>query len=208
MNTQVIFREYRDADYGALAEVIRETWNYDRFCSPKTAASIARVYLDSCLIQQTFTRVAEMDGIPVGVIMGKDIAHHRCPFSLRLKWLRSVAALALSSEGRKVSRIFAHVEKMDQELLAACGRHYGGELAFFAVGKHCRGEGIGRALFQAVAEDMASRGISDFYLFTDTSCNYRFYEHMGMTRRGEKRCTMVVNGQEEEMTFFLYDNLP
>ena len=135
MNTQVIFREYRDADYGALAEVIRETWNYDRFCSPKTAASIARVYLDSCLIQQTFTRVAEMDGIPVGVIMGKDIAHHRCPFSLRLKWLRSVAALALSSEGRKVSRIFAHVEKMDQELLAACGRHYGGELAFFAVGK-------------------------------------------------------------------------
>ncbi|MEI3361403.1 MAG: hypothetical protein V8R75_01865 [Oscillospiraceae bacterium] len=54
-------------------------------------------------------------------------------------------------------------------------------------------------------EYLRSQNIREFYLFTDTSCHYPFYEHLGMTRRCELQDTMQVAGESEAMTFFLYD---
>ena len=70
-----------------MEEIIRKTWKYDRFCGPKVAAKMARVYLDSCFTNQTFARVAVVDQQPVGIIMGKNIQKHKCPLKLRFKWL-------------------------------------------------------------------------------------------------------------------------
>lgn len=205
MNEKIIIRKYRKSDDSALENVIREAWQYDRYCSPTTARKIAKVYLNSCLVNQTFIRVAEVDSEPVGVIMGKDIAAHKCPFRLFIKWVRSIVSLMVSKEGRAISRMFEKVDKIDQELLAVCVQKYKGELAFFAIAEKCRGKGIGRKLFQALVDEMKACSISAFYLFTDTSCNYQFYEHMGLTRRCEKKWEMDINGKKEEMTFFLYD---
>lgn len=97
--------------------LLSDLWYYDRFCTPKTAARLANVYLSSCLANQTFTQVALVDGVPVGIAMGKNRASH----------------------------------------------------------------------------------------FTDTSCNYGFYEHQGMKRQQEKKHCFDINGLPGEMSFFLYD---
>ena len=52
---------------------------------------------------------------------------------------------------------------------------------------------------------MKEQKLNTFYLFTDTSCNYGFYEHQGMIRKGEKNYTFNMNGQSAEMNFFIYD---
>ena len=52
---------------------------------------------------------------------------------------------------------------------------------------------------------MKSNGISEFYLFTDTSCNYPFYEHLGLTRCCEKKQLIDVKGEKGDMTFFIYE---
>lgn len=205
MSEQIILREYQKADHKILENVVREAWKYDRFCSPKTAAKMAKVYLNSCLTNQTFTRVAEIDGEPVGIIMGKDIRKHKCPLSLRMKWLKSIAELYISKEGREISKIFAGVQGIDKELLTYCKKDYKGELAFFAISEKHRGKGLGRRLFSSVVDYMKSKDISEFYLFTDTSCNYLFYEHLGLTRRCEKKQMIDVKGQKGDMTFFVYD---
>lgn len=62
MEDKIIFRSYDKKDRQALEDIIRKTWNYDKFSSPKTAARLARVYLNSCLANQTFTRVAAVNG--------------------------------------------------------------------------------------------------------------------------------------------------
>lgn len=205
MNEQIVLREYQETDRQALEDIIRETWNYDRFCSPKVAAKMAKVYLNSCLTNQTFTRVAVVDHVPVGIIMGKNIQKHKCPLKLRMEWLKSIMSLFASKEGRQISKMFGGVEKIDRELLSACGKAYKGELAFFAISGKCRGKGLGRKLFELAADYMKSQSISEFYLFTDTTCNYLFYEHLGLTRRCEKRHTIHVKDEKEEMTFFLYE---
>ena len=60
-------------------------------------------------------------------------------------------------------------------------------------------------MFYMAVEYLRSQNIREFYLFTDTSCHYPFYEHLGMTRRCELQHTMQVAGESEAMTFFLYD---
>lgn len=71
MDGQIVLREYQTSDHPALIGIIRETWQYDKFASPKAAQKLARAYLDSCLTNQTFTQVALVDEVPVGIIMSK-----------------------------------------------------------------------------------------------------------------------------------------
>lgn len=205
MEASIQLRPYQPQDRPYLEAIIRKTWNYDRFCRPEVAAKMARVYLASCLCNQTFTAVALEDGRPVGIIMGKDRHTHRCPAGLYIRQLAAIGSLLLSRQGRQVSRMFGGVEGIDQALLKKTGVAYPGELAFFAVDEGCRGKGLGRGLFDAVVAYMQSRDIHRFYLFTDTSCNYGFYEHMGMVRRAEQAHTIQANQVQGDMTFFLYD---
>ena len=205
MNEKIVLREYQKSDRPALESVIREAWHYDRFCSPKTAQKMARVYLGNCLTNQTFTQVALIDNVPVGIMMGKNNATHKCPFSLRMQLIGSIISLYLSKEGRQISKIFEGVNGIDKELLSRCGKDYKGELAFFAISEKCRGKGLGKQMFEKVVEYMRAEQIHEFYLFTDTSCNYPFYEHLGMTRRCEKQQVINVQGQRGDMTFFIYD---
>lgn len=203
MQSALTFRTYQNADAPYLAQIIRKTWQYDRFCSPKTAQRMARLYLLSCLAGQTFNQVAVLDGVPVGVIMGRDKRQKPSRrFSLRL----AGAELAMlgSKEGRAVSKAFANIDAVDDDLLRGRGREYEGELRFFAVAGQCRGTGIGKALFTRLTAYMEAQGIPRFYLYTDSSCNYGFYERQGMTRCGERTYSVPI-GVENQMQFYLYE---
>ena len=120
MEDKIIFRSYDKKDRQALEDIIRKTWNYDKFSSPKTAARLARVYLNSCLANQTFTRVAAVNGQPVGIIMGKHIGKYKRSPILDIKLLISIASLYITKEGRSVSKIFGCVSSIDEELLKSC----------------------------------------------------------------------------------------
>ena len=204
---QVELRKYKKQDYGVLKEIIRKTWQYDRFCDPKTAAKLADVFLSSCLTNETFSRVAVVDGKMEGIILANHKAVHKCPLGRRLHQIRALASLYLSRGGRKAARIFGSVHGIDQELLKECGGTYPAELALFAVSDSCRGMGVGTRLFQAAMEYLSGEKVKKFYLFTDTSCNYGFYEHQGMVRRCEKNHTFQVAGETSKMTFFIYDQI-
>lgn len=41
---KIKLREYQKQDFKALETIIRETWHYDDFSSPKTAVKLARVF--------------------------------------------------------------------------------------------------------------------------------------------------------------------
>lgn len=202
---QISLREYQKQDFKALEHIIRETWHYDEFSSPKTASKLARIFLSSCLTNYTFSRVALDNGVPIGIILAKNISIHRCPFQLKIQQYKAIVSLLLTKEGRKVSKIFGNVNGIDKQLLQDCGKSYPAELALFAVDSSCRGKGIGNRLFEAAITYMKEQKIAEFYLFTDTSCNYGFYEHQGMTRRCEQEHIFHINGQTAQMNFFIYD---
>lgn len=198
-------REYQKKDFKALENIIRETWHYDEFSSPKTATKLAKVFLSSCLTNYTYSRVAVLNDQIAGIILVNNVSKHKCPFFNRLKQIISISSLLVSKEGRKVSKIFRNVNGVDKKLLHESHKSYPAELALFAVSAEFRGKGIGKKLFQSALDYINRQKLNEFYLFTDTSCNYGFYEHQGMIRRLEKELVFHINGQEEEMNFFIYD---
>ena len=162
-------REYQKNDFIALKNIIRKTWRYDEFSSPKTASRLADVFLSSCLTNYTFSRVAVLNGKPVGIILVKDIARHTCPLPNRFRQLRAVLSLYLTKEGRAVSKIFENVTGIDRELLRESGKNYPAELALFVVSPSCRGQGVGKALFEAALDYTGQQKLDEIYLFTDTT---------------------------------------
>lgn len=206
MKEQVILREFQEMDRKPLEDVIRKTWKYDELTGPKTAKKLAEVYLNSCLANQTYVQVAVLDGVPVGVIMGKNIKTYRCPLRYRIRQLLSVLSLYLTKEGRRISNIFGRINGIDQKLLKNSAKKYEGEIAFFAVDPRFRGSGIGKMLFQKMRAYMEREKIRSFFLFTDTSCSYEFYEHQGMKRRQQHMDSFEIRNQTVEMKFFLYES--
>lgn len=101
--------------------------------------------------------------------------------------------------------MFGNVNGIDKQLLNENNKTYPAELALFAVSSSCRGKGIGKMLFQSALNYMKQEKLKEFYLFTDTSCNYGFYEHQGMKRRLEKKHVFNIKGQQAVMNFFIYD---
>lgn len=205
MKNNVKLRELKKQDLPALEDVIRKTWDYDKFATPKTARRLAKVYLATCLTNQTYTRIAEVDGVPVGLIFGKDIEKHHCPLKYRLRQLFAVCGLLISKEGRGILNFYKGVDDIDSQLLKQCNKDYKGEIALFALSPEYRGLGIGKMLFHCLLAYMKSQSISDFYLYTDTSCNFGFYEHQGMVRQQQYKHLVNMKGQKGELEFYLYD---
>lgn len=205
MSDQMIFREYRKTDRKALEDVIRVTWNYDKFATPKTARRLAKVYLATCLTNQTYSRIAVIDQKPAGLILGKNIEKHRCPISCRIHQIVALTQLLMTKEGREILKFYKGVDGLDSELLSQCNKEYKGEVALFALNPEHRGKGIGKRLFECLVAYMKSQSIDAFYLYTDTSCNFGFYEHQGMIRRQQRKQNINMNGQSASMEFYLYD---
>lgn len=201
----IVFREYRKEDQKELENIIRKTWNYDKFCSSKIAKKMARTYFANCLSNQTFTNVAVIDDVPIGIIMGKDIVNYKCPLKLRINQIISIISIYSLEEGRKILKMFSNIDKIDEELLKKTNKNYGGEISLFVINPEYRGLGIGKILFESLKLYMKNQNIKEFFLYTDTSCNYGFYEHQKMIRKGEKSHTYNMKNQSAQMTFFIYD---
>ena len=56
------------------------------------------------------------------------------------------------------------------------------ELLLLLVGESAQGKGVGRQMMAEAENDLRAQGFSSYYLLTDSSCNWFFYELMGMTK--------------------------
>lgn len=68
---------------------------------------------------------------------------------------------------------------------------YPAEVALFVISPRAQGLGIGSQLYQRFLKSLKERDVQRYYLFTDTSCNYKFYELKGLKRS----CTREYNPQ-------------
>lgn len=206
MKERIEFREYRIEDRVFLENIIRKTWEYDLFCSKEVARGMASLYLASCLANQTYTRVALLDNEPVGIIMAKNIKKYKGRMGLIFNQFKKALKLYLNKEGRKTLKVFSGINDLDKYLLKERNKDFKGEIAFFAVNEKCRGTGIGKSLFNFAIEYFRNEKIDDFYLYTDDTCNYGFYEHQGLLRCGEKVYEVPIK-VKNKMKFYLYEGV-
>lgn len=118
---------------------------------------------------------------------------------------RAVLALLATREGRKVAGSFPGWKGSTRRFCPGAPNPTPARWRFSPWTSPARGMGLGKRLFQAVMDNMRQEGIGTVFLFTDTSCNYGFYEHQGMVRRAEQTQRIWLGQESGEMTFFVYD---
>ncbi|MBP3223439.1 MAG: hypothetical protein J6M18_05895 [Actinomycetaceae bacterium] len=62
-----------------------------------------------------------------------------------------------------------------------------GEILLFLVDKQVRGKGVGGALWEKNHEYFSSHDMENYFLYTDTTCDFSFYDAKGLTRAKEEK---------------------
>ncbi|WP_052447312.1 GNAT family N-acetyltransferase [Clostridium polynesiense] len=197
------YRKFKISDETLLAEIIRDTWGYNRLSkNPEVALLMGKIYLYSCLCSQNYNLVAEEKGKPVGIIMGNS---HKKPEKLnliyRLKQLYYYTKMKRYKEGEFILNLFKGFERLDNEMLKEIGKSYDGELVFFVTDEAIRGQHVGTGLYRSLVEEFKANSSKLIYVYTDDSCNYGFYEHQGFKRINERK-QVVYN---HHFQFYVYE---
>ncbi|MEG0693822.1 MAG: GNAT family N-acetyltransferase [Oscillospiraceae bacterium] len=205
---KIIYREIKKQDYNAIQSIINQSFGLYRYVDhPKALATLLKLYLQSCLSEQTFSCVAEKDGEVVGVILGnaksdfKVVAHLKHMLLTTLLGIKMVAQSFLykcSTTGyRKLHAIY-------HDFLKDKKSEFDGVLTLFAVNETCRGFGVGKELLSNFLNYLQKHNTKHIYLYTDSTCNYGFYDSQGFEQLEKRVLTMTCEQQPMEMDVFLY----
>jgi ribosomal protein S18 acetylase RimI-like enzyme len=166
------------------------------------------VYLQSCLAEKTFSCIAEKDGRVVGVILGqaksdyKYLAHLNHIFAIAFHsaamTLKSTLYQCSTSDYKKVHEIY-------HKLISGKEKEFDGVLTLFAVTQDCRGLGVGKKLLFHFFEYLKKNNSTHIYLYTDSSCNYGFYDSQGFVRLDEETVQIASEHKASTLNVFLYD---
>lgn len=202
----VWFRPYKDEDFDELVQSVAKAWHYEEMTDKKTAVKLARVFLSSCLTNYTYSKVAIYKGKKAGIILVNHYKKHKVRLKDRFVQAKAITSLLLSKEGRRVMKTFGSVQDIDKVMISQNGFEYPAEIALFMVNPNFHGLGIGKQLFDFAEEYLKQEKAERYFLYTDTSCSYGFYDHRKLTRRCESYKTLQLKNQTADMGFFIYDN--
>lgn len=186
---QIHIREFNwQQDWRDLLQLIYDSWFFDDppLIGYMSAAQFGLHYIS----QATTCLVAENDE---GKMMGLLSLDNKvdAPIIERSKWsswqCNSLERLALCGlylfPKAKISRLFNAMFINNYHKLRKLAPHaQWPEFVLLIVSPHAKRMGIGRKLTEAGEAALRQQGFGHYYLLTDSSCDYQFYDRLQMER--------------------------
>lgn len=203
---ELIYRDLVKEDYKLIKKLIGEAFGFNEIIEDKKFLdSILNIYLQSCILGSSFSKVAERNNKIIGVILGdskKDKArlkkaHNTLSFAYNM-----LKVLMANKENKKFIKEFAKVQEAYKELIYGRENDFQGCIQLFIVSRESRGFGVGKALMDHLFNYMKSMDVKSLYLYTDAKCNYRFYDNQNFERINEKE--IYFDSMETKLNVFLY----
>ncbi|KNF07730.1 acetyltransferase [Gottschalkia purinilytica] len=186
----LIFREFKMSDSKDLYSLIDCTWDFNRFIGNSEDTALAtEIFFLISLYSSTYTQVIENDGKTVGLLFGRIDKEFNLLKKLKCNFiiLRKLISF-LFNKNEKLSS-FSDLIKRGRDLTYMpknLKKMFDGEITLFVVDSRCRGKGIGKSLMNNFIDICRDKNLKKTYLFTDTECNYGFYEAYGFKRIRER----------------------
>lgn len=204
--SKVVYRELIKEDYECVKKLICEAFGFDAFIkSPKVLDSVLTVYLQSCIFESSFSRVAVKDNKVIGLILGNAKSDKKKikKFHNYASYLSHIIKLVFSSkENKKLIKEFSKVTTAYKEIIKGKEDSFQGCIQLFIVSKESRGLGIGKSLISMLFNYMNHMHVKSLYLYTDTRCNYGFYDSQNFKRVKEK--SIYFDAMPSKLDVFLY----
>ncbi|WP_099335897.1 GNAT family N-acetyltransferase [Clostridium cadaveris] len=204
--SNVIYRDLRKEDYNAIKFLIGDAFGFNEFISDKKFLNdILNIYLQDCILASSFGKVAEKDNKVIGIILGKakdDNTNLRKFHNLTNIASTMFKLLISKKENKKVLKEFSKIHNTYDELIKGKKCDFQGCIQLFIVSKESRGLGVGKALVSQLFNYMNKMDVKSLYLYTDTKCNYGFYDSQNFNRLNEKKVSF--DAFNYDLDIFLY----
>ncbi|WP_315169021.1 GNAT family N-acetyltransferase [Metaclostridioides mangenotii] len=205
---KVLYRKIRKSDFKEVESIINKSFDLYKYVdNPIVLKYFLKTYLYSCLVEQTFNCIAEKDGKVVGVILGQSKKEYQyikhLPYLLFLGFYSSLMITTAKLFKCDINQ-YKILSKTYKELLLDSEKDFDGVLTLFAVSQECQGYGVGNELLNYLFQYLKHKSTNNIYLFTDTTCNYGFYDSHGFIRQGDKSITITRENELFTLNIFLY----
>ena len=175
-----IYRDIQEKDYEALEKLLDMTGYFKKITpNNKVRQIVLQVYLNNK--------------------HSKKVAW--TPYTAGI--LSRLIYLHLLKEGRKTLKAHRDFSQNYKELMGDKEQQFDGELTLLIVDKQYRRVGIGKTLIHQFLEYMKQTKAKNFYLLTDTMCQYTFYDRQGFRKIGKQKVNLV--NELKEIEIYLYD---
>ena len=200
---EITIRNLKDEDLPQIKNLLYDTWiKKDYGENEEVANEISSIFMYELLYRQTFSNVAIYKNKVVGIILGRINKCYKLKNNTTyiVKLILHCLKTILIKGGIKALKSEKEIAKVNNELLNNLNTDTDGELVLFALNKNIKGKGLGSKLLNSFYDYMKENNADKFYLFTDTTCDYSFYDHNGFKRESSKN----IYFKKEPETYFIY----
>lgn len=205
----IIYRTIKKEDFSAIKEFINDAFKFNAFIqNEKILNSVLDAYLHESLLKSTFNKVVEKNGKIIGFIIAesyydKNKGGDNKFISKVLKFKSTLRLLFMNGKTREKINEFSQIANEYEKLKSSISEKYDGSIILFVVSPESRGLGIGKNLIAQTNEYFKKVGVQKYYLYTDTRCNYGFYDSQGFVRVNEK--PLMFKDSSKNMDVFMYE---
>lgn len=202
------YRTIDRKDYQIVSQIINQSFGLFHYVGEKSALECFKTqYIYGCLAEATYTCVAEKDGKVIGVIMGHSNNVSRSILHLLYGIKTVFYNLKMMYFCRKSKSEISDYKNLHEIYYKFFQKHKGefdGVLTLFAIDENYRGLGVGKTLLAGLLDFLYKHNTKKIYLYTDSTCNYGFYEHEGFKCLERQELYLTRDNAPYKMDVFLY----
>ena len=174
-------RKIEEKDIPTMIDLVHEAWFKDIYQKEPFEKAASAVSLNKALHNSSHGWVAEDDGQVLGMILCS-IGNHDSEYRM-YKTNDVLNLIQLSKHGdlseinRLINTFKAEREVYDQ-MSEQVDQDFDASIEYIVVSSQARGQGIGKSLIFHSIKEFIEKECHNFYLYTDSDCNYKFYDYL------------------------------
>lgn len=205
--SNVVYREMLKKDYSVVKNLIGEAFGFNDFIEDENLLDVVlSTYLQNCILESSFSKVAVKDDKVIGFILGNAKADKNlltCDSEALGVNDYDLELIMTNKENIELLKELSKITDTYKELIKGLEDKFQGSIQLFVVSKESRGLGVGKALVSYLSDYMKSMNVKSLYLYTDTRCNYGFYDSQGFNLVAEKE--IYFDCIKTNLNVFLYE---
>ncbi|EDR27217.1 hypothetical protein, conserved [Entamoeba dispar SAW760] len=201
---EVKYRRMNQTDWKSMKEMTCQAWETDKYLPEYLVDIYCEEYCSYCYLHSSCCLVAEVNEKVIGFLMGRDQSIFKKDNNLEQKVKELKKQLHCYPES---STLISSIEKyyeVAEKMYQKSSKLIQNEVVLFIVNKEYRRKGIGKQLLNEFINVLQKTNQHDFYLITDSSCNYHLYDYLNYTQINSvfypfKLCSCILN-----ITIYIY----
>lgn len=195
--------ELNDSDFNKINKMIISTWDYHSWVPKKNVIPMSEFFLDEVILTSSCIFIVRDGDEIIGVIAISLTDNIRQKASAKIRKYKALKKI-ISRKRKEVFELYLDTLMLNERLLLESGKHFSAALNFFILDERYRGMGIGNQLYSIFINYLADNEVNEFFLWTDNSSNFQFYERKGLRRIAEGKYSWGGRDDDSEI-YYLYE---